>query len=163
MATEHPHHRRQHDLTADERLKLAFQFFNEVGIIHQLAATAFNKRLPEGVHVSHFGVINHMVRLGDGETPLALASAFQVTKGTMSHTLSGLAKREFVRIEPHETDRRSKRVFLTERGREFHRTAIESVGPLVAMLQESLDINKLFDALPVLREVREVLDTHRDI
>ena len=78
-------------VNVNEHVKLVFQFFNEVGIIQQLSATLFNKRLPEGLHVSHFSVLNHMVRLGDGKTPLALANAFQVTKATMTHTLSTLS------------------------------------------------------------------------
>ena len=66
-------------MTESDKHKLAFQFFNEIGIIQQLASTAFNRRLPEGLHVSHFAVLNHLTRLGDGKTPRALASAFQVT------------------------------------------------------------------------------------
>ncbi len=154
---------REHDLAGAERLKLAFRFFNEIGIINQLATAAFNKRLPDGVHVSHFGVINHMVRLGDGKTPRSLASAFQVTKGTMTHTLSGLSERGFITIEPNEADRRSKLIYLTERGREFHGAAIRNVGPLLDVLGTAIDLDKLIDVLPLLQEVREVMDANRDV
>ncbi|WP_282608752.1 MarR family winged helix-turn-helix transcriptional regulator [Pelagibius sp. Alg239-R121] len=145
------------------RQKLAFQFFTEVGIIQQLGTALFNKRLPEGLHVSHFSILNHMMRLGDGKTPLSLAESFQVTKGTMTHTLAGLTKRGLVRVEPNALDGRSKLVFLTDDGRVFHKTAIESLAPMFAMLDEKIDFDKLIEVIPLLQEVREILDSNRDM
>ncbi len=149
--------------TRAEKRKLAFQFFNEIGIIQQLAATLFNRRLPEGLHVSHFAVLNHFVRLGDGKTPLALASAFQVSKGTMTHTLAALQGRGLIRLEPHASDGRSKLVYLTEAGRTFHLQAIDSLEPLFATLEAELDLDQVIAVLPVLSQVREVLDAKREI
>ena len=154
---------RKKGLKAQERQKLAFQFFNEVGIIQQLSTALFNKRLPDGLHVSHFSILNHMMRLGDGKTPLSLAEAFQVTKGTMTHTLAGLTKRGLIRLEPNTADGRSKLVFLTDEGRAFHKVAIESLGPMFAMVETQIDFDKLIEVLPLLREVREILDNNRDI
>ena len=45
-----------------------FEFFNEIGIISQLSSALFSRTLPDGLHVSHFSILNHMVRLGDGRT-----------------------------------------------------------------------------------------------
>jgi hypothetical protein len=87
------------DLTADTAV--LFSFFNEVGIIGQLAGSLFERRLPDGFLVSHFGVVNNLVRLGDGKTPLDLARAFQVPKTTMTHTLAGLEKAGFIRFAPN--------------------------------------------------------------
>ncbi len=122
-----------------------------------------NARLPEGLHVSHFSVLNHLTRLGDGKTPLKLASAFQVTKGTMTHTLAALSERGFIRLAPHATDGRSKLVYLTDEGRAFHRRAIDSLGPVFAMLEDKIDFAALIEILPLLQEVRAVLDENRDI
>ena len=69
------------------RKQLLFQGMNEIGIIQQLATTEFNRRLPDDLHVSHFSVINHLCRLGDGRTPLRIANAFQVTKATMTNVI----------------------------------------------------------------------------
>lgn len=146
-----------------EKQKLVFRFFNEVGIINQLGSALFNKRLPDGLHVSHFSVLNHLVRLGDGKTPLALASAFQVTKGTMTHTLSALSKRNLVRIEPNASDGRSKLVFLTAAGGAFHQQAIESLDPAFAMIEKRIDMDRIVAMLPVLQDVREILDANRDL
>ena len=82
-----------------------FELLNEIGIIQQLAVTEFNRRLPEGLHVSHFSVINHLCRLGDGRTPLEIARAFQVTKPTMTNTLAKLSNvvEKHLRKHGHET------------------------------------------------------------
>ncbi len=147
----------------DKQAKAIFAFFNEVGIINQLATALFNKRLPDGLHVSHFSVLNHLVRLGDGRSPLSLASAFQVTKGTMTHTLSALEKRGLISFAPHETDGRSKLVFLTKDGRAFRERAIADLAPAIAAMGDTLDLRALERMTPQLAEVRRLLDENRDV
>jgi DNA-binding MarR family transcriptional regulator len=138
-----------------------FAFFNEIGIIAQLSSTLFNRSLPDGLSVAHFSILNHLVRLGDGRTPLQLASAFQVTKATMSHSIDVLSRRGFVRIEKHPDDGRSKLVFLTEAGRAFRERAIEKVIGALAGIMGELDADAMANMLPRLRAVREVLDRNR--
>ena len=147
----------------EKQRRIAFEFFNEVGIINQLATSAFNKRLPDGLHISHFSVLNHLVRLGDGKTPLSLANAFQVTKGTMTHTLTTLRNRGFVRFASHETDGRSKLVYLTDKGRAFREQAIVSLESAFQALDDLLNMRDLETMLPQLTEMRRVLDENRDI
>ena len=69
-----------------------FGFFNEIGIVSQLASALFTRLIPLGLHLSHFIVLNHLARLGDGRTPLQIANALQVTKATMTHTLAVLGR-----------------------------------------------------------------------
>lgn len=104
-----------------------FGFFNEVGIINQLSTAMLAKCLPDGVHPSHFSIVNHLVRTGDGKSPVRIAAAMQVTKNTMTHSLKVLTERDFITVEPDPEDGRGKIVRLTETGREFHRTAISRV------------------------------------
>jgi DNA-binding MarR family transcriptional regulator len=151
------------ELGLEDRHRLVFQFFNEVGIIHQLSAAMLNNRLPEGLHVSHFSVLNHCVRLGDGKTPLALAKAFQVSKGTMTHTLRELSRRGFVTLAPNAEDGRSKLVFLTPEGRAFQKRAVEGLFPAMDRLGDKIDIEAMARMLPDLVALRSVLDDNRDI
>ena len=147
----------------EEEAATIFRLFNEIGIINQLSSALFQKRLPDGLHVSHFSVLNHLVRLGDGKTPLSIAEAFQVSKGTMTHTLSTLSKRGLVRLAPHETDGRSKLVYITDEGRAFQQQAVASLAPAVMKFQDLIDIDELVTILPKLEELRETLDNNRDI
>ena len=143
--------------------KALFQLFNEVAIINQLSSALFQARLPDGLHVSHFSVLNHLTRMGDGRTPLAIAKAFQVPKTTMTHTLAVLEKRGLIEMEKHATDGRSKVVRLTDAGRTAHGAAIGSMAAPLARLAHDLDDQDVLEILPALEKLRSYLDANRDI
>lgn len=138
-----------------------FALLNEIGIIAQLSRALFEARLPRGVGVPQFSVVNHLVRLGDGKTPLELARAFQVPKTTMTHTVQTLEALGHVRIAPNPRDRRSKCVWLTAEGRAFRDAAIRSLAPDLAEMAEALDGERLAALLPELRRIRVYLDENR--
>ncbi|MEM6727650.1 MAG: MarR family transcriptional regulator [Pseudomonadota bacterium] len=141
---------------------LFFELFNEIGIIEQLSRAAFEAQLPPGVLVSHFSILNHLIRVEDGRTPLDLARAFQVPKTTMTHTLAGLEKRGWVAMRPNPHDKRSKRVWLTDAGRSFRDEAIASLGSEIAKLMPHIPERDVSAALPFLKSLRETLDRLRD-
>ncbi|MBO6949858.1 MAG: MarR family transcriptional regulator [Rhodospirillales bacterium] len=139
-----------------------FTFFTEIGIIAQLSRAAFEARLPDGMTLPHFTVLNHLVRLGDGCTPLALARAFQVPKTSMTNTLSGLERKGLIRIQPNPEDGRSKVVTITSAGRKFRDSAVvaaaETFGPMV----EKFPAGWIETLTPQLAEIRAVMDRARD-
>lgn len=139
-----------------------FGFFNEIGIVSQLSSALFARLMPLGLHPSHFVVLNHLVRLGDGRTPLEIANALQVTKATMTHTLAVLGGHGFVAIERHPTDGRSKLVRLTPEGRAFRDEAIQRMAPAMQYVLENVPLEELQAALPVLEKIRVLLDAERD-
>ena len=141
--------------------RLYFEFFNEIGIIEQLSRTLFEGRLPRGVLVSHFSILNHLIRVADGRTPLELARAFQVPKTTMSHSLGLLTKRGWVEMRPNPSDARSKCVWITKAGRRFREEAIGLLVPDMADLARSIPAERIGSLLPGLRDIREVLDAAR--
>jgi DNA-binding MarR family transcriptional regulator len=145
----------------ERQLAALFEFFNEIGIINQLSSALFQKRLPDGVTVAQFSVLNHLTRVKDGQTPLALASAFQVPKTTMTHTLAGLQSRGLVEMKPNAEDRRSKQVWLTSAGRQFRDQSIAGLMEDMARLEYSLDVEAMIQAVPTLSGVRKVLDDDR--
>ena len=145
-----------------EQEKALFQFFNEVGIINQLSSALLQARLPNGLHTSHFTVLNHLVRLGDGRTPLAIANAFQVPKTTMTHTLAMLEKRGLITMAKHETDGRSKVVFLTDEGRAAQLASMASMAEPIRQLAQDLGAETITQVLPALEKVRKYLDENRD-
>ncbi|MEM7213360.1 MAG: MarR family transcriptional regulator, partial [Pseudomonadota bacterium] len=133
----------------------------EVGIIQQLSRALFEARLPDGVTVPHFSVLNHLIRVGDGRTPLELARAFQTPKASMTNTLAGLEKRDLIEMRPHPTDGRSKQVWLTEAGRTFRDEAIGALVPDILALSDQIDLKALAELTPRLTEIRKVLDENR--
>lgn len=139
-----------------------FALFNEIGILAQLSGALLEARLPRGFLISHFGVLNHLVRTGREPTPLELSRAFQVPKTTMTHTLAGLERAGLVRFAPNPRDGRSKRVCLTEAGQAFHADAVTAIAPDLARLEAAFPAARAAEALPVLAALREVMDRMRD-
>lgn len=139
-----------------------FEFFNEIGIIAQLSRAAFDARLPEGLLVTHFSVLNHLIRVEDGRTPLAIAKAFQTPKTSMTHTLAGLEKHGLVEMRPNPNDARSKQVWITDAGRKFVQDGIQAIGAHLAPVLAEFPEGYFDELIPKLREMRIHLDQNRD-
>lgn len=138
-----------------------FGFFTEIGIINQLATAMLAKSLPDGVHPSHFSILNHLARMGDGKPPVRIASAMQVTKNTMTHSLKVLTDRGYIEVRPDPEDGRGKLVYLTANGRAFREDAIkrvtEAVGGVIGPDQIALMRRIIGD----LQAMRQHLDENR--
>lgn len=143
-------------------LGLYFVFFNEIGIIDQLSRAMLEARLPKGFLISHFGVLNHLIRVQDGQTPLRLARAFQVPKTTMTHTLTVLEKHALIEMRPNPRDKRSKNVFITAAGRAMRDQAIADLAPDLEAVSNQFPADKLSKIVPSLTEIRQFLDSYRD-
>jgi len=139
-----------------------FEVFNEIGIIEQLSRAILEAHLPDGLIAPHFGVISHLIRVSDGRTPIEIARAFQVPKTSMTHTIKVLEKHGLVEVRPNPEDGRSKRVWLTDKGRGFRADMIAALAPEFAALAETFDMEALVAAKPVLTDLRIYLDNHRN-
>ncbi len=141
--------------------EVMFAFLNEIAIISQLSAALLARTLPDGIHPSHFGVLNHLGRTGDGKTPVQIASAMQVTKATMTHTLKVLEDRGLIDIRPNPEDARGKLVFLTREGHAFRDNAVIKLGEGFGHL-ETAEYRKMAQRLlPDLAAFRKHLDNNR--
>lgn len=138
-----------------------FGFFTEIGIINQLSTAMLAKSLPDGVHPSHFSILNHLARMGDGKSPARIASAMQVTKNTMTHSIKVLQDRGFVMVAPDPKDGRGKRVYLTEAGRVFRDQAIINVSEVLGHIigPDQLSIMRRIGG--DLQQMRRHLDENR--
>jgi DNA-binding MarR family transcriptional regulator len=150
------------DNTSPPDTAILFQFFNEVGIINQLATAMFEARLPPGFLVSQFSVLNHLIRVQDGRTPLDLARAFQVPKTTMTHTLALLERHGLIRLAPNPGDGRSKCAWITEAGRAFRDRAIAALEPDLRRVAAAFPAPQVAALIPALTAMRQFLDTQRN-
>ena len=119
-------------------------------------------QLPDGFLASHFGVLNHLIRVSDGRTLVEMARAFQVPKTSMTHTVSVLEKHGLVDVRRNPNDGRSKCVWITDKGRATRNQAIADLAPEFAVLSQGLDMARLVEILPVLTDLRVFLDEHRN-
>lgn len=149
------------DGTVDPRLA-AFEALSEIGIIQQLASAELARHLPDGLHPSHFGVLRHLTRRGDGRTLLSIARAMQTTKPNMTNTVARLTERGLAEIRDNPDDRRSKLLFLTDEGRAFVARATETLAPVLSELDQRHGLARIAALLPELRALREALDAMRD-
>lgn len=138
-----------------------FAVFNEIGIVAQLSRTLFEARLPDGVLVSHWAVLNSLERVRDGRTLIELAHAFEVPKTTMSHSVAALERRGWVTLRPNPRDGRSKTVWLTEAGRTFRAEAVARLSGDLAQIGAALPEGAAEGMLPGLARLRAVLDARR--
>jgi len=140
---------------------VAFRFFNEIGIIEQLARTRFDRVLPRTMTVAQFTVLNHFVRLGGERSLVDLARAFQVSKPAMGKLVQRLAAQGLLSLRANPADSRGKLVSLTARGAAARGAAIEALMPELARMQRALGAEVLSAALPSLSRVRQWLDENR--
>ncbi|MEM7464024.1 MAG: MarR family transcriptional regulator [Pseudomonadota bacterium] len=146
----------------DVKQLLYFRLFNEIGIIQQISTAFLEARLPDGLIAPHFTVLNHLIRVSDGRTPLEMARAFQVPKTTLTHTLAGLEERGLIEMRPNPDDGRSKRVWLTDKGRATRNQAIADLDDLFEMIAAEFPSETVEDMLPELERLRIFIDALRD-
>jgi DNA-binding MarR family transcriptional regulator len=134
----------------------------EVGIIEQLARNRFDSVQADGLLLSHFVLLNHLVRVGDGTTPARIASALQLARGAITNTMQRLEERGLIRLAPDAEDGRVKRVFLTRAGRARREKAVRDATAALAPLLADLPAGAIEALIPELREIRRRLDRARD-
>lgn len=140
---------------------LEFQFFNEIGIIEQLARTLFEKVMPDGLSLAQFSVLNHFARLGGEKSLVEMARAFQVTKAAMTRTIGKLQGKGFVRVVPNPEDGRSKLVSLTKAGARARDDSIDRLSPVLARFRRQFPAEAIQPVIPALEAVRIWLDENR--
>lgn len=82
--------------------------------VARLMRTAFDRRVKSlGLTRSQWWVLNHLFR-NNGATQSELAEILEIEKATLGRLLDRLEAKAWIRREEHATDRRAKRVYLTE-------------------------------------------------
>jgi DNA-binding MarR family transcriptional regulator len=138
---------------------LAVSLFGELLMADQLARNRITRALPKGMQLSHFSVLNHLAGLGEERTPAQLARAFHVTRGAMTNTLAKLEWAGHVHIRPDWDDARQKFVSISPSGRAARDAAVASVAPIIADAVAALGAARVRAVLPVLRALRQRMET----
>lgn len=80
----------------------------------------------------------------------------------MTNTLGKLEGQKFVVIRADPTDGRAKLVKLTPKGLQAQKDSLKAIRPLLKVLGKKMDVATLIDSLPILQELRYLLDADRD-
>jgi DNA-binding MarR family transcriptional regulator len=147
-------------VTADP---LAFEFFNEIGIIDQLSSAMLTNALPRGMTKAQFTVLNHFVRLDIAEkSPAELASAFQVRRPTITSTLARMEGAGLIKVRVDPKDGRGKLISITGEGLEMRERCITSLQAMIPAIESVLTEAEIRALLPALRKLRAGLDALRN-
>jgi DNA-binding MarR family transcriptional regulator len=136
---------------------LAVTLFSEILMVEQLARAAVADRLPKGMELSQFSVLNHLAHVGGERTPAQLARTFHLTRGAMTNTLQKLAWAGWVHIRPDWDDARRKLVAISPAGQAARDAAVAAVTPVIGDLVARVGAERVRAALPVLRDMRLLL------
>jgi DNA-binding MarR family transcriptional regulator len=142
-------------------LAIYVRLLNEIGIIAQLSRTLLEARLPSGFVLAQFSVLNHLVRVKDGRTPLELARAFQMPKTSMTHSLAVLERAGLIALQANAADGRSKLVHITDAGRVFRQSTIDALAPDLGRIAAAIPADQVAKMLPDLESLRQFLDAER--
>lgn len=145
----------------DEAARL-LALLTDIGIINQLTSTAATRALTPMLGLSEYGLLNHMVRCGDGETPTRLARAFQVSKPSMTATIGRLVAKGYAEVKGDAIDARSKRVRMTAAGRAAHAAAGLKLAGLQDELFGGFDVAGLLMHADAIASLRAHLDEQRN-
>lgn len=137
-----------------------------ISAAHHGAQRLVEARLPKGLGAAQFAVMERLIRLGEGQTPRAIAAVFGWPKTSMSHTLAVMEARGLVRLEPNPRDGRSKCLWLTPKGRTLAMLAVTAVerdmariaglAPVEAVEALAVDLASLADRLEDQRRFPDV-------
>lgn len=139
----------------DQTDALAIALFSEMFMADQLARARLARALPKGMELSHFTVLNHLVRAREERTPAQLARAFHVTRGAMTNTIGKLEWAGHVHVRPDWDDARRKFISISPSGLRARDAAISAITPIVADVVESIGAANIRAVLPILREMRK--------
>ncbi len=90
-------------------------------ILHSLTDQAMTNALAQMELTGAQGhLIGYLCFCKEPPCPRDIEEAFQLSHPTVSGLLSRLEKKGFIELRPDKTDRRCKRVFILEKGRQVH-------------------------------------------
>ena len=133
---------------------LAITLFSEILAADQMVRSRISRGMPKGMEISHFSVLNHLCWHDGERTPAQLATAFGVTRGAMTNTLSKLEVSGYIHIRPDWDDARRKLVAISPSGRAARDQALQGIAPIVGDVIEQLGESEVRAAIPILRELR---------
>lgn len=93
----------------------------------------------------------------DGMNQQEIADLMIKDKSSMTYQIDGLVKRELVKRVEDENDRRNKRIFLTEKGKELQTMLQSWVAELYEQSVTGIDEKELDTALAMVKKMNENL------
>ncbi|MES2674593.1 MAG: MarR family winged helix-turn-helix transcriptional regulator [Pseudomonadota bacterium] len=136
-------------------------FFKEIFTLEQLARNRMERALPSDMKISHFTTLSYLVKRDTPSSPAELASAFQVTRPTMTNTLQKLEARNYIQVSADAADGRGKLIIITQEGRNAFFTAVQALSEMFGDVANTIGEEPFKEALIPLTQIRTFMDSYR--
>jgi len=146
---------------SESEVRLVWRILSWIGMIEQLSRTRASRELAAiGLPFAQFVALNHLQwRPDEPRTITRIAAALQQPQPGVTKTFQKLIARKFVRVRPSPSDARSKELFITPKGLEVHRKALQSLVPAYQDLFASWSEGEMEDLFAKLDRLKVWLDT----
>lgn len=140
------------------------RIFILIGIINQLANTRLNRVLSElDLPLAQFTLLTHFSNNPErGGTVTRLAKVMEVNQPAMTKTTQRLLKKQFLRVELDQKDKRKKTYFVTDLGLKSLTKSWEKLSPDLAGLSAIWNQTDLQKLQGLLERLKTQLDEARD-
>lgn len=141
----------------DQERALEFRIVNWIAIIDQLATALARSQLDRiGLPMPEFTMLNHLMHNPrEGKTVSTIARQRQMPQPGVSKTIRKMLDKGLLQAEECESDGRSFTVFVTERGAQLYREALDLLFPALQEVFSGIEPKAkrdLFTALAALKE-----------
>lgn len=136
-------------------------FFKEIFTLEQLARNRMERALPNEMKVSHFTALSYLVKKDSPSSPAELASAFQVSRPTMTNTLQKLEAKNYICVSADLEDGRGKLVMITQEGKDAFRIAVQALAEMFGDVANAMGEEPFKEALVPMGKIRAFMDTSR--
>ena len=136
-------------------------FFKEIFTLEQLARNRMERALPNEMKVSHFTALSYLVKKNTPSSPAELASAFQVSRPTMTNTLQKLEAKNYICVSADLADGRGKLIMITQEGKNAFHIAVQSLAEMFGDVANAIGEEPFKKALIPLTNIRAFMDTSR--
>ena len=134
------------------------EVFQEIAVIEHFMRMAIQRHLPPGMTYAHYEALQHMVREGDGQTPVQLANAMLMSKAAMTNVLQKMEQAGWIAVLADTSDRRKKRIRITRSGLDAHAGVLRAFRWKSDALRSAFTEAEFRDALPFLKALRVFLE-----
>ncbi|NND34385.1 MAG: MarR family transcriptional regulator [Saprospiraceae bacterium] len=105
-------------------------------------------------------ILLSVLHRGDGKPQQELALITERNKGTLVRLINTMEDLDLVKRIEDQTDRRVKRIFLTDRGRKKYASALPIVEQAYSELQQGLSMAEIKQLIGTLAKVMENIKNH---
>ena len=103
-------------------------FGHRLRILHWCTEQALTNALTELELTSAQGrILGYLAMRKEAPCPRDIEEAFQLSHPTVSGLLARLEKKGFIQLSSDETDRRCKRIYLADKGRDCNKTMYQTI------------------------------------